>query len=278
MCSQRLYNRGITAFGYELPKDHGHLRLKASHLLTSLWDYPLKGLVMSFIWITIIALGFSISNQRGPASIQEDSINKPWRPIPSGRISPSQATSLLRFVVAVGFLISMRFGGLAPYIVQLAATYHYNDLGGAQGHYIIRDLLNAIGMTSWLYGCIDVAGGVHLRLHETDPTTALLLVAAITMTIAVQDLRDLDGDRKCGRATLPIIFGNRNSRIFISASIFSWSFAVMFFVGFSYMSVLLGLLGLFIGLRLLLFRSRSADKLTTEFWYGWFAALALTVL
>jgi 4-hydroxybenzoate polyprenyltransferase len=248
------------------------------NIMIPLWMLMLDRFLFSLIWVTIVATGFSISNQRRTVSIREDSINKPWRPIPSNRISPSHATKLLLYITATGFLFSTYVGVLWPYTIQLAATYHYNDLGGANGHYIVRDILNAIGMISWLFGCIGAAGGTELRFSRSDLITALVLVAVTTTTVAVQDFRDIDGDRQCGRNTLPIALGEKVSRYLLSISILSWSAAVVVSVGLDWIAVLIGFFGILIVLRLVLYNSHSADKLTTELWYGWFAAISLGLL
>jgi 4-hydroxybenzoate polyprenyltransferase len=175
------------------------------------WANTIKSFSLSTLWMFIVALNFSISNQRQSTSVHEDKFNKPWRPLPSQRITPSQASTLLVITTTLGLLFSYVFGGLNPYLIQLAASYHYNDLGGAHGHHLIRDVLNAIGLTSWLYGCIDVAGGPTVRYSSSDAITGLTLVAAVTTTIAIQDFRDIYGDRQCGRATFPIVIGLRAS-------------------------------------------------------------------
>ncbi|KAF2870612.1 UbiA prenyltransferase family [Massariosphaeria phaeospora] len=237
----------------------------------------LKSFSLSFFWVAIVAMGFSISNQRQPASIHEDSLNKPWRPIPSQRITPSQANTLFSVVTVMGLVYSGLFGGLGPYLIQLAATYMYNDLGGAQGHHVIRDFLNAVGMTSWVFGCIDVAAGPGFHFTSADLIPSAVLAAAITTTIAIQDFRDFDGDRECGRATLPIAIGQGYARVLIAVSILSWSFGVVILLGSGLVSALTGL-GTLIAMRLLFLRTRSADKITMEFWYGWFATLPLVLL
>jgi hypothetical protein len=188
------------------------------------WMHILQSFSLSAVWALIVALGFSILNQRQPTSIQEGKFNKPWRPLPSHRITPSQASILLIVTSIVGFLFSTIVSSLGPYLIQFAASYHYNDLGGAQGHYVIRNVLNAIGMTGWLFGCIEVAGGPGFRFSNSQLVTSIVLMAAITTTIAIQDFRDLDGDRKCGRATLPIVLGHSTARIILAASILLWSF------------------------------------------------------
>ncbi|KAF2787073.1 hypothetical protein K505DRAFT_224858, partial [Melanomma pulvis-pyrius CBS 109.77] len=230
------------------------------------WLDMLRGLSLSFVWVAIVALGFSISNQRQPVSILEDSLNKPWRSLPSQRITRSQADILFLAVAALGIVFSYLIGGL------LLASYQYNDRGRAQDYHAIRDALNAIGMTSWLFGCIEAAGGPEFRFHNADLAAGIILIATITTTIAIQDFRDFDGDRECGRATLPIVIGHLAARVLLAISIMSWSFGVTILKGSGLVSILTGL-GLLIAMRLLFLRSQSSDKFTMEVWYGWFATL-----
>jgi 4-hydroxybenzoate polyprenyltransferase len=241
------------------------------------WVDVLTGFSLSLVWVTIVALGFSISNQRRPSSVQEDTLNKPWRPLPSQRITPSQASALLVVTSLIGLSYSTVFGGLGPYLVQLAASYHYNDLGGAQSHHVVRDILNAIGVTSWLYGCIDVAGGSDFHFSTSELYTSMTIVAATTTTIAIQDFRDLEGDRACGRATFPIVLGHGVARATLAASVLLWSFGITVMSRSGLISGLTGL-GTLIAVRLLLLRNCSADKVTMELWYGWFATVALALL
>jgi len=49
----------------------------------------------ALLQIYLSLLLFSLHNQHHPSSILEDTINKPWRPLPAGRISPSQTRLLL---------------------------------------------------------------------------------------------------------------------------------------------------------------------------------------
>ena len=41
-------------------------------------------LVMVWVWVNLLL--FNMSNQSQPGAIEEDSVNKPWRPIVSGRM------------------------------------------------------------------------------------------------------------------------------------------------------------------------------------------------
>ena len=69
----------------------GNLLTTASVPFTTI----LTNIPITCFWIWLNILVISISNQRLPAGILEDKINKPWRPIASGRIGVEQASQLL---------------------------------------------------------------------------------------------------------------------------------------------------------------------------------------
>jgi hypothetical protein len=282
ICSQRsTYYPAVVSISAAPNTPSSDIGYIAYHRFLSFLDVPwanmLKGFSLSAVWVFMVSLGFSISNQRQPVSVQEDTLNKPWRPLPSHRITFLQASKLLSITTTIGLLFSSVFGGLGPYLIQLAASYYYNDLGGAQGHHFIRDLLNGIGMTAWLFGCIDIAGGPGFHFSISNVANSVVLIAAITCTIAIQDFRDLDGDLQCGRATFPIVFGHGIARVILAASILVWSFGIGFALKLRLLSGLSGL-GILIAVRLLLLRNRSADKVTMELWFGWFATVSLLLL
>jgi hypothetical protein len=54
----------------------------------------------TLFWVWLTLLPFAIKNQRTPAAITEDSINKPWRPLLSKRMTPSQAKAWMLFFYA----------------------------------------------------------------------------------------------------------------------------------------------------------------------------------
>lgn len=61
----------------------------------------LSRLPLVFLWTWINLLPFSIDNQRRPKAIEEDRINKPWRPMPSGRVSMAKREfGCLRFTLS----------------------------------------------------------------------------------------------------------------------------------------------------------------------------------
>ncbi len=278
VCSGRLVHRSlvatffpsvqVTPFGYETTPN-----------LLGLATSILKRFPAVLIWIGLAALDFSIANQRLPASIVEDRLNKPYRPIASGKISPRSALKLRLAVCLTGFTLSRYMGSQYAFIIQMMTTYCYNDLGGSQGLWIIRDVESAIGLVSWLFGCMSVAGGPDLQYSPQEVLSAVVLFIAMASTVAIQDFRDLEGDRVTGRHTLPIIVGEGIARFLMAASLLLWSFGVPILLGkIGMMTLALNATGVALAMRLIFVRSRGADKRSLEYWYGWFAVLCLVVL
>src|SRR4051794_41024258 len=58
-----------------------------------------KHIIKYFLWIYYYALIHVIGHQSSTMSIQEDMINKPYRPIPSGRIS--QLETRILFIIHI---------------------------------------------------------------------------------------------------------------------------------------------------------------------------------
>ncbi|KAK4629687.1 hypothetical protein CLAFUW4_08196 [Fulvia fulva] len=81
--------------------------------------------VVGWTWIHLLVE--NIENQRSEHSIIEDRVNKPWRSLPSGRLTPGQARTWLLWAVCVALLTSAVLGALKPSVVLLAHIWLYND-------------------------------------------------------------------------------------------------------------------------------------------------------
>ncbi|KAG4427542.1 hypothetical protein IFR05_016976 [Cadophora sp. M221] len=152
---------------------------------------PLKAIIWSVanLWI------FNLSNQRLPSSVLEDSVNKPWRAIPSGRLTSEEAR------IPAVFLLALYLGGRNESLFLIVLTWLYNNLGAAEEFPLIRNLNNALGFISFGAG----AG-------TTTYYWLALIAVVITSTIQFQDMEDQEGDRIRLRRTLPIMFGDSVAR------------------------------------------------------------------
>jgi len=230
------------------------------------------------MWMNILA--FTVANQRLPNSVIEDSVNKAWRPLPSGRITQVQARRLLLAILPVTFFLNMSLGGLEVTLTALVLTWMYNDLGGADENYIIRNLINACGLVSWSAGTTLVACGKGRHTLNTMGYTWLAIEAAIIFTtLHVQDLRDQEGDIARDRKTAPIVWGDAFTRWTIAIPVMSWTFLCPLIWNLGVAGFLVPLIpGGILALRVMFLRTVEADKITWKLWGIWIASLFILPL
>ena len=72
----------------------------------------LRRIPLALFWVYITLLPFAINNQRAPEAIAEDAINKPWRPMPTGRWSSRLSKHVMLSLYTFAFLVSCMIGGL----------------------------------------------------------------------------------------------------------------------------------------------------------------------
>lgn len=181
------------------------------------------------IWMWLHLLVVDISNQRLPDSILEDGHNKPWRPIPSGRLTPGEAGSLIRWGVVVALATSVALQASEASTALMAFIWLYNDLGGNEVGPLHRNLLNAAGLSCFGWGGVSVLYGgrgdggmtevVHMRLGMWLALCSLI----ITTTIHAQDFPDVEGDRARGRGTMPLLYGETWPRWTLAVTVVIWS-------------------------------------------------------
>ena len=228
----------------------------------------------SLLWMWLNILAFAIANQRSRSSISEDFINKPWRPIPSGRITGFQARNLLLGVVPLILFITACLGAGSTSALALVLNWMYNDLGGSDIHYTVRNLLNALAMIVASTGTTQVAMYNHsnndYKFTATGYQWLIVQAAIVFTTLQIQDLRDQDGDRNRGRNTAPVVIGDNLTRWTIIGPVIFWSifcpqFWAVNLLGHSFVLVLGGTLST----RVFLFRSTNADQVSWKIWGVW---------
>ena len=102
-------------------------------------------------WVRIKGLFFNKSNQSQLGVLIKDSVNKPWRPLPSGRIKQQHVRYYIAGARLAIFATSLLLGGSSPNSMIQILTFCYNDLGGGE-RWLSRNLLNAGGYLSFLVG------------------------------------------------------------------------------------------------------------------------------
>lgn len=227
-----------------------------------------------FWWAWMNLLLLCINNQRKAEDIQEDRVNKAWRPLPSDRLTISQAEKLLWGAVPVIGLITLCTGGFPQYVLLTALNFWYNDGGGAHNP-IFRNLINACGFVLYASAAIDIVATAPLSTYTLTIFQWLAVIGGVVLTtIQIQDLRDQAGDSLRGRPTLPISIGDGNARWTVIVPILFWSTFPPFFwrldVGGYGLTVLTG--AFTIG-RLCFLRTSEGDRTTFKIWSLWLVSI-----
>lgn len=231
------------------------------------------------LWCWINLLPFTIDNQRQLRAIKEDSINKPWRPLPAKIMSLKEAKVLTLILYPTAVYISYILGGLRPSLALVGFGHSYNNLGGSDRGIIIRNLINAAGYSTFVFGAVEAGVGGAIPL--TQPLTVWLAIISLIVatTVHTQDMSDQMGDKARGRRTVPIVIGDTRSRWSIAILVLFWSV----FVPSYWESTALGhttilSLGCTIAKRTLWHQSIEDDKMTFRVWNIWMILVYLVPL
>ncbi|SLM39260.1 UbiA prenyltransferase family [Lasallia pustulata] len=167
------------------------------------------------LWNYLNLLIFDLANQRLITSLLEDSFNKPWRPLPSRRLSLVQTRRLLLSLIPIVVAATYFLGAVEETVLMLVLTWMYNDLHGADEHYLVRNIINAAGFMCYSSGSTRVAAGGQntynlnsVMLYQWTP----LVGAVVLSTLQMQDMSDQEGDAQGDRGTLPLIWGDGVAR------------------------------------------------------------------
>ncbi|KAI0672058.1 UbiA prenyltransferase family-domain-containing protein [Trametes maxima] len=229
-------------------------------------DFCLTRILYRFLWVWLNLLQFCISNQTH--SIEEDRINKPWRPLPAGRISPKTAGRLRWILLPVCLAISSLDGTVfAACAVLTAATLAHNDrdLGA---NWRTRNLLNAVGYAAFNIGAAFISSAPSYRLR-TLLAVQLINSSVILTTIHAQDFKDVDGDRRIGRSTMPIAYP-KASRIAVVAFVPAWTLVLCCYWHVSTnFAAAFAISGLYVGVRFARAQTLADDKCAYRCYNVW---------
>ncbi len=144
--------------------------------------------------------------------ITEDRINKPHRPLPSGRLSPSIARLEMGIFLLAGILLALPLPtpAIAIALTAIASLIFYNIY--LKRVPLVGNLtISALGGLAFLYGGAAVKN-----------ISAPYLIAGFAFLFhlgreLLKDLEDSAGDRQLSGGTVPISWGENSARILITS-------------------------------------------------------------
>ncbi|KAI1139362.1 UbiA prenyltransferase family-domain-containing protein [Hypoxylon sp. FL0543] len=239
-------------------------------------------LIYMMVWIYLHLLVEDITNQRKPKSVLEDKINRPWRPIPAGRLTAAEARSILRIAVFLSLATSFVLNTWMTSVSLMTAIWLYNDLDCHNAGPWLRNGLNVAGMTCFGRGAVTVLLGGHIG-GETEKTLRnwhVLMGAVIQTTVHAQDFADIAGDKARNRKTMPLLYCEALSRWTVAVPVPVWSFICLNFWhvdSWVVQGVLLGIAGN-IAVLVTVKWGKQCDEWAWRLWCLWVTVLYLLPL
>jgi geranylgeranylglycerol-phosphate geranylgeranyltransferase len=149
----------------------------------------------------ITAAGNTINDY---CDVDIDRINRPDRPIPSGRVTPRNAISLAVLLFLAGILVCIPAG---PLCIAIALANSLILILYAA--WLKRVPLAGNLAVAYLSGSLFVFGGALAGMEGAARTLPLFLITFLAMMAReiLKGAEDLEGDRAFGVVTLPAVFG-----------------------------------------------------------------------
>lgn len=157
--------------------------------------------------------------------LANDRINKPHRPLPSGRISMRQAWVFVvaGYALALAMVAAVNRETFAIYLVAALATVAYSAPPiRLKRHPLGSNLIIAL-IRGWL---LKVAGwaAVATVLHSIEPWyIGFIYFVFLLGATTTKDFADIEGDRAAGCITLPVKYGATwSARVISPAFLLPW--------------------------------------------------------
>ncbi|KAG7425472.1 putative sucrose utilization protein SUC1 [Fusarium oxysporum f. sp. raphani] len=242
------------------------------------WNDMGKGILVALYFTWHLTLCFNLGNQRQPQSVIEDGVNKPWRPIPAGRISPELTHKWqLVSIVSLLALCYTTLGAWQETAFYLFCTWLYNERAWGDKSWWQRALMNACGITTNRVATLRVAvTAIQANSHENFEFTNkglgwfLMCASLVFTTIQVQDLRDQEGDKLIDRQTFPLILGDAPTRWITAVAVMIWSLVCPLYWGLGVVGCAVPILtGAIVSAHMLICRSREQDQTSFRLVAAW---------
>lgn len=238
--------------------------------------------VFLFNWLNLLI--FDLANQRLPESAKEDALNKPWRPVPSGRMTSPQIrqSMLLALPLVLAFNHYVLTVGSETALIYIL-TWMYNDLRGGDEGWILRNVIISFAFAFYNIGSLKVAatGTTHSTSTEITSegyTWVIIISGVILTTMHVQDLKDQAGDRARGRKTAPLVLGDLPARWTIAAPMPFWTAYCAYFWHLGWLAAAPMMLGTYTAWRCVAMKGKKTDRRTWQLWCLWTAMLYMMPL
>jgi 4-hydroxybenzoate polyprenyltransferase len=164
--------------------------------------------------------------------LEIDKISNPGRPLPKGifNISEYAQFGIVCFLLSLLGGITVGFNFFILLLAYQIIAWFYSALPFRLKKFpVVATFVSALASLMILF-----LGYILMSSDQTIYTLSwriiLLLLITYTISIPIKDLKDIEGDKKYGIWTIPVIFGEKNGRLIIAISHFCSYIMSVFFL------------------------------------------------
>jgi 4-hydroxybenzoate polyprenyltransferase len=210
------------------------------------------------LWVSLYIYSFNLFTQS--LSLEEDRVNKPDRPLPSGKTSADAAMKRCIIAWAASFAITLLRPQIIAEVTVWVLVTSFLGATKAGGHWIGK---NVFGMSIGCWALLSPSR--KLMGPQTTQTSRHIIAMSLWAAFIThsQDFRDQEGDRKSRRKTLPIAFGDQNARYILAFVLTPLAFFSTCLFNLAQTAPwLLGAMHALVAYRFLTFRNAESDHKT----------------
>jgi 4-hydroxybenzoate polyprenyltransferase len=235
-------------------------------------------LVVAFAQIFLLFYGVALSEQWGAE--EEDRLNKPWRPLAAGIVTLQQLKNRCFVIWLILLFLTYALGTIWWSVPVLAISLLHSHLGLSRLWWA-KIILPSLALLSMMGAQWQIVAPLSFDVRRW----GTWIFGMTVMTIAIQDLRDLDGDRAARRRTLPMVLGEKPARILFSITFAFLPFPEFFLMRITRNSSLWSEFCFIISVSLLLTLAwrvlnryrRFEDQRTYRLWEYWFTMMFVSM-
>jgi geranylgeranylglycerol-phosphate geranylgeranyltransferase len=202
------------------------------------WLNALSGVFLAVPFPPPLALAFKATFAIGFAAFsiyalndicdsEVDRINKPGRPIPSGRLSRTEATGLVLALSALGISVA---SSLNPIVLVLVLVYILIGVAYSAGPFRLKKGLFSNPCMASGAAISILAGASTIQVNTRALFGAVAMFFFVCTCGSGKDMKDVEGDRTMGIETLPVVIGHEKTmKLFTINSALAFS---IFFSGY----------------------------------------------
>jgi geranylgeranylglycerol-phosphate geranylgeranyltransferase len=175
-------------------------------LLAASWKIPLAASLATTTAITLSAFAVYALNDIYDTKI--DAVNAPERPLPSGKITITEAKTITVALFAASLLVAVSVS-----LIAVIFTLLFSTLGITYSIPQIRLKDGYLANVCWGLGIATaILGGASVTTINTNAIAAAFALAFLTAGCGLtKDLKDIEGDKALNMHTMPILLGEKRA-------------------------------------------------------------------